>query len=145
MPEPPQGIAVPPETTHPWWRSEACFRAGLVLAVALCAWTMARYDLMARARHAYLEGRRYEDWYRNPALKKAHLDAELASGRIGPERYALLMSDSDLKNAYVWYDTAVTLYRPPDDVWVRRCEDGLRRVKPLYDAWLKGLGVVPAD
>ncbi len=126
------------------WR-HAAFNAAVVAVTLALAWGMARWELVRRARHAYLEGEKYYAWYLNPALKRAHFDGELAAGRINADQMQLLLEDSDLKNAYVWYDTAVELYQPPRSPWVLKSEARLRQLKPLYDAWLKSLGITPVD
>jgi hypothetical protein len=118
----------------------AAGRPALVAAALVAAvYGMARVDLILRARSAYLEGEKWSQWSREPELKKAHFDAELASreaelsvelakGRIdlaAYERKAGLarferdqaVEESSLKYAYVWYQTAAELFSPPENRW----------------------------
>jgi len=111
-----------------------------VLACVLAVYGMVYADVWLRARSAYLEGEKYLEWDRRPELKAAHLErllvektarlqAERAASRITPaELEARLtlarferdeaMKESSLKYAYVWFQTAVELFSPPESRWV---------------------------
>jgi hypothetical protein len=143
MPE--EKISEAPATSKAWWQSDLAFIVGLILLTLGMAYGMARYEVVSRAKKAYLEGEKYYDWYHNPDHKKAYYDGELAAKHIDQDSYNRLMQDSDIKNAYVWYDTVVELFQPPRSVWVEKSEDRLKEVKPLRDAWLKSLGIDPVD
>ena len=117
------------------------FIAGTVLITLAIAWGMARYELVSRAKRAYLEGEKYYAWMSDQPAKKKHFDAELAAGKIKQEQYELLMEDSDLKNAFVWYETVIELFQPPKSEWVVKSEERMKEVKPKYIAWLKTLGI----
>lgn len=125
-----------------------------VLACVAAVYGMACADLWLRARSAYLEGEKYLEWDRRPELKAAHLDrllaektarlrAEGAAGRITPDelsqRLALArferdesMQESSLKYAYVWFQTAVELFSPPESRWVVRSRARMAEAKELW-------------
>ncbi len=124
-----------------WWQTDAAFIVGTILVTLMIAWGMARYELVSRAKEAYLEGEKYYSWMQEPAKKKAFLDAELAAKRINQDQYELLLDDSDLKNAFVWYETVIELFQPPRSEWVVKSEERMKEVKPKYIAWLKTLGI----
>lgn len=132
------------ETTV-WWKKDWFFYTALVLCVAAAAYGMARFELVRRAKNAYLEGEKYYAWHQEPAKKKAYFDAELAAKRLSPEQHELLMEDNDLKNAYVWYETAIELFQPPRSQWVVKSEERMKEVKPKYQAWLRSIGIEPVE
>ena len=134
-----------PNAPKAWWQSDAAFIVGPLLVTLALAWGMARYELVSRAKKAYLEGEQYYGWFHDPASKKAHFDAELAASRITQDQYQLLMEDSDLKNAYVWYETVLDLFQPPRSEWVLKAEDRMKEVKPQYQAWLRSQGIEPVE
>jgi hypothetical protein len=128
-----------------WWKADWAFLTGLILVVGAIAWGMARYEVVSRAKKAYLEGEKYYSWMQEPAKKKAFFDGELAAKKLTQDQYDLMMQDSDLKNAYVWYETAIELFQPPRSQWVVKAEERMKEVKPKYQAWLKSLGIDPVD
>lgn len=140
----PSEPSAPDAAPRAWWRGDAFFIAGLAAVTLGLAFGLARWELERRARDAYLQGEQYYSWYRDPALKRAHFDAELAAHQVTLDQYQVLMRDNDLKNAYLWYDTAVELFQPPRSAWVLKSEERLKQVQPLYGAWLKSLGT-PQD
>ncbi len=130
-------------------------RTLVIIAGALAfIFSVAYADLVLRAKAAYLEGEKYMAWDKDPTLKKAALDAELAvkekdlrerSRRLGwsPEeleqRIFLArferderMKESSLKYAYVWYKTAVELFTPPESRWVALCRQKAPVAKELW-------------
>lgn len=113
------------------------FIAGTVAITLGMAWGMARHDQVSRARDAYQQGEKYYGWYRDPAAKKAYLDGELSAERITQGQYSLLMKDSDLKNAAVWYSSVVELFPAQGNVWVAKSAQRMKEVEPEYQAWLK--------
>lgn len=134
-----------PENSKTWWQGDAFFVTALIIATLAIAWGMARYEVVSRAKKAYLEGEKYYAWSKDPAAKKTFFDGELAAKKIDQETYARLMEDSDIKNAYVWYETVTDLFQPPRSEWVLKAEERLKEVKPLRDAWMKSIGVDPVD
>lgn len=125
-----------------------------VLACAAVVYGMAYVDLVLRARSAYLEGEKYLEWDRKPELKRVALDAELvknehrlralrAGGKITqPELDQRLelarfdrderMQESSLKYAYVWFQTAVELFSPPESRWVVLSREKMVVAKALW-------------
>ena len=136
------------------WRRLLLTAAGGLLFV----YAVAYVDLTLRARHAYLEGEKYMQWAREPALKKAALDAELASQEADLRAQAAKeawpaekldqrlylarfyhdsrMKESSLKYAYVWYRTAIELFTPPESKWVVLCR---QRAPVAKELWKKEL------
>jgi hypothetical protein len=129
-------------------------KALAVLACVLAVYGMVYADVCLRARSAYLEGEKYLEWDRHPELKAAYLDRVLAekqarlqgdrtAGRITAaeldERLALArferdesMKESSLKYAYVWFQTAVELFSPPESRWVVRSRQQMTVAKELW-------------
>jgi hypothetical protein len=125
-----------------------------VLACVLAVYGMVYADVWLRARSAYLEGEKYLEWNRRPELKAAYLDRVLAekqarlqgdraAGRITApelaERLALarferdeVVKESSLKYAYVWFQTAVELFSPPESRWVIRSRRQMAVAKELW-------------
>jgi hypothetical protein len=120
-------------------------KAGILILTLASAYGLARHEVVRRARQAFEEGAKYERWLANPAEKRASLQAELSSGRIAQEDYERRMEDSDLKNAVMWYETAVDLFQPPRSPWVEKSELRLKELKPKKEAWLRSLGIEPVD
>ena len=107
---------------------------------------------------AYLEGEKWLEWSRKPELKKAHFDAvlaerekelsrERAAGRLTPAAFDRklglarferdqALSESSLKYAYVWYQTAAELFTPPESRWVLLSR---ARMKDTRELWKKEL------
>jgi hypothetical protein len=135
----------PVEGPSKWWQSDWFFITAVILVTGAIAFGMARYELVSRAKKAYLEGEKYYGWMHDPASKKAFYDAELAAGHVTKDQYDLLMQDSDLKNAYVWYETVIELFQPPRSEWVDKAQARMQEVKPQYQAWLKSLGIDPVE
>ena len=133
------------EAPKTWWQTDWFFITATIIVTLGIAWGMARYELVSRAKKAYLEGAKYEDWMAHPEKKKANFDAELSAKKISQEEYARLMEDSDLKNAYTWYTTVTDLFQPPKSEWVLKSEERLKEVKPKYQAWLRSLGIEPVE
>jgi hypothetical protein len=134
--------------------SELRRRLLTLLACVAAVYGMVYADVWLRARSAYLEGEKYLEWDRRPELKAAHLDRMLAekqsrlqgdrqAGRITPaeleQRLALArferdeaMNESSLKYAYVWFQTAVELFSPPESRWVVLSRAKMAAAKELW-------------
>ena len=118
------------------------FHWGLIFFFsAVAVYAMAYVDLIFRARAAYLEGEKYLDWNEHPELKrdyyerifaqrKKRIEADFKSGRLTQAeevqkielarfREKERVSESSLKYAYIWFQTAVKLFSPPESRWVR--------------------------
>lgn len=139
------GLPQVPHGHLKWYQRDWFFGLMVLLVTGAIAFGMARYELVSRAKKAYLEGEKYYGWMKEPAKKKAFFDAELAAKRINADQYAILIQDSDLKNAYVWYETVIDLFQPPRSEWVVKAEERMKEVKPQYQAWLKGMGIDPVE
>lgn len=126
-------------------KSQLWFILGTVLVTLSIAYGASRWEVVSRAREAFQQGEKYELWMAQPGQKKSSLDAELAAGRISAEDHERLMEDSDLKNAVIWYETAVDLFQPPRSQWVLKAEARLKELKPKERAWQKSLGLDIVD
>lgn len=116
-------------------------RIALAAAVVFLGIYAAAYiDLTLRARSAHQEGEKYLAWDRDPSLKAAYFDAVLAAtqARLRRERTSARLteaefterlelarferdyrvSESSLKYAFIWFQTAVELFSPPESKWV---------------------------
>jgi hypothetical protein len=120
------------------WRRALAAAAALVVFV----YAASAADTVLRARSALREGEKWLEWSDHPDLKQAHfqaefdarraeLDADRAAGRLGADAYdkQLLLarferdravSDSSLKYAYLWFESAATLFAPPESRWSAR-------------------------
>lgn len=130
-------------------------RLALTLAAgALTVYAVAYVDLVLRARSAYNEGEKYLAWDRDPALKKAFFDSALAekearlrkdasAGQLTQaeldERLELArferdqrVQESSLKYSYVWFQTAVELFSPPESKWVKLSRVKMAEAKELW-------------
>lgn len=132
------------------WAKNALIAAGCVAAVYCIIYV----DVVMRARSAYMEGEKFWQWNENPKLKeeslngefeknKSRLDKKVASGRITQEAYdrelGVLkfnrdrqLSESSIKYAYIWYQTAVELFSPPESIWVVRSREKMGKAKELW-------------
>ena len=125
-----------------------------VFACVIVVYGLIYVDLVLRARTAYMQGEKYFTWYKNPSLKKEALlkdlmgakktlDNELKKGKITKEEYEqqLEIADFDHKNklkessikyAYIWYQTAVELFSPPESKWVKLSRGKMVQSKELW-------------
>ncbi len=128
-----------------FWKRDGFFVLSVVLVTLAIAYTLARIEVVSRAKNAYLEGEKYWSWYQKPAEKKVFFDGELKAGRINQDAYNRLIEDSDIKMAYTWYMTVTDLFQPPRSQWVLKAEERLKTVKPLRDQWMRSIGVEPVE
>lgn len=132
------------------WRRALLTAAGLLAFV----YAAACVDVTLRARSAYLEGEKWLSWNQHPELKKAHFDAELAvqqaelekdrdAGRLSPAEFDRKLglarferdeqvSESSLKYAYVWFQTAAELFTPPESTWTRMSRAKMKTTRELW-------------
>ncbi|MBI3552311.1 MAG: hypothetical protein HY077_07315 [Elusimicrobia bacterium] len=125
-----------------------------VLACAAAVYAMAAVDLVLRARSAYLEGMKYLEWEKDPPKKKAFFDSalgrkeatlkgELVKGSLNQAEYDERLelarferdqrvAESSLKYAYVWFQTAVELFSPPESRWVALSRAKMAETKELW-------------
>jgi len=133
--------------------------ASLAVFCIAAVYAMIYVDVTLRARSAYLEGEKYWQWNENPALKKAALDdefqrqksaldAKLAKGKLTQDEYNKQldiagvnrderMSESSIKYAYIWYQTVVELFSPPESKWVKLSREKMPKAKEMWKAELR--------
>lgn len=133
----------------------ACFGAGVYAIVYV--------DVVLRAREAWQEGEKYWRWADFPAERLAYLqaeqrkeaqalDARRAAGKISEDdyardkelltfRYEQMAQESSVKYAYVWYQTAVELFSPPESKWVRLSREKMPLAKERWKAELRAKGI----
>lgn len=136
------------------WRRVLLTGAGLFAFVYAAAYV----DLVLRARSAYHEGEKYLRWHEEPALKAAYYDewlagkqkqfkAEHEAGTLAKEEFDQRLelaryerdsrvAESSLKYAYVWFQTAVELFSPPESRWVVLSRAKMAQAKALWKAEL---------
>lgn len=124
------------------------------LACLVAVYALIYTDVVLRARSAYLEGEKYWAWNEDPKLKEAGiaqwyqkeklaLDKEHSGNKITKDefdrRLELLdftkdrkLRESSIKYAYVWYQTAVELFSPPDSKWVKLSREKMPKAKELW-------------
>ncbi|MEK7287416.1 MAG: hypothetical protein AAB091_02485 [Elusimicrobiota bacterium] len=115
-------------------------------------------DLWLRAREAYFEGEKYMRWHSNENEKKIYLEQQfdkrkteldrlLSRRRISEsahrERVELAifdrdeaMKESSVKYAYIWYQTAIELFSPPQSIWVKRAR---KKMPVAMELWKQEL------
>lgn len=125
-----------------------------VVATIIAVYAIIYVDVVLRARSAYLEGEKYWRWNENPSLKeayfkeklekeKAELKKKLDSGKISEKEYNIQLEiiefnnkrqleESSIKYAYVWYQTAVELFSPPESKWVKLSREKMPKAKQLW-------------
>jgi hypothetical protein len=128
------------------------------LGVFAFVYAAAYADLVLRARTAYFEGEKHLQWEREPALKakfydgwlenkRRDLQAEFEAGKLSREeldqRLELAkferdrrVAESNFKYAYVWFQTAVELFSPPESKWVILSREKMAQAKSLWKAEL---------
>jgi hypothetical protein len=131
----------------------------LLLAVLAAFYGMVYVDVVLRARSAWMEGEKYWRWSEHPDERQAYLwqklDAEESAlakkqvaGQLAPDdyardkellefRYDQMGKESSIKYAYVWYQTAVDLFSPPESKWVRFSREKMPLAKERWKAELK--------
>ncbi|PKN01644.1 MAG: hypothetical protein CVU77_03825 [Elusimicrobia bacterium HGW-Elusimicrobia-1] len=130
-----------------------------VAATIIAVYAIVYIDVVARARHAYMEGEKYWQWHEQPSLKAAFFDEKLVNektqlkkrldkGKISADEYDVRVEiieagnqrereESSIKYAYVWYKTAVELFSPPESKWVKLSRQKMPLAKDLWRKELK--------
>ncbi len=125
-----------------------------VVATIIAVYVIIYVDVVLRARSAYLEGEKYWSWHENPSLKelyfkqilekeKTELKKKLDSKKIDQKEYDIQIEitefnnkrereESSIKYAYVWYQTAVELFYPPNSKWVKLSREKMPKAKQLW-------------
>lgn len=134
----------------------------ILLTTALCillVYILIYVDVILRGRSAYLEGEKYWYWYENPKEKQESLKIEferekfglnkkLSSAKISDEEYDTQLKiarfnyerkleESSIKYAYIWYQTVVELFSPPESKWVKLARERMPKAKELWKKELK--------
>jgi len=134
-----------------------------VFITIIFMYLMIYLDVWLRARHSYLEGEKYLYWYEHPEAKitalkekyekeKKKLDEKLSKMKISREDYdreiEILnfnqereMEENPIKYAYVWFQTTVELFSPPESKWVKLARKKLPIAKSLWQKELESKGI----
>lgn len=145
------------------WVRVAALAAGTVIIV----YAMIYVDVVLRARSAYLEGEKYWRWHTHPGEKQKFLDdrldkeikklrEKLSKNKITKEEqdrqeeiakfnHKRELEESSIKYAYVWYQTAVELFSPPESKWVRDSREKLPQAKEMWRQELIKKGIKVED
>lgn len=137
--------------------------AGLAALCIGAVYAMVYVDVILRARSAYLEGEKYWAWYEKPQLKeqalnavfdkeKGGLDKKRAAGKLSQDEYNRQLEiaafnrdrqkeESSIKYAYIWYQTAVELFSPPESRWVTLSREKMPKAKELWKQELKAKNI----
>ncbi len=136
------------------------WQRGLVIIGALAlVYGMIYVDVVWRAKEAYEQGERYWRWSDHPEeytayvndrfmVDKSALEAKKASGKISEDDFnrelqvlqfgrVQQLKESTLKYAYVWYQTAVELFSPPESKWVKLSREKMPLAKERWKAELR--------
>ena len=127
--------------------------------MGVAVYGMMYVDVVMRAKEAYQEGEKFSRWADHPEERKAFLDSKLATdqvkleqkfaaGKVSKDDYdrdrELLQFDHDqalqescLKYAYVWYQTVVELFSPPESKWVVAAREKMPLAKERWKAELR--------
>jgi hypothetical protein len=141
------------------WQTSALLVAGTVVVM----YGMVYVDVVSRAKEAYQEGEKYWNWTDHPdqrarflddelAAGKTALQAKLSSGKMSKDDFdremELLQFDheqqakeSTIKYAYIWYQTAVDLFSPPNSKWVRMAREKMPLAKERWKAELRAKNI----
>ena len=135
----------------------------LVAGTVAVMYGMIYMDVVMRAKESYREGEKYWRWAEHPEERaqfldqkftadKAALDARLSRGKISKDDYdrelellqfdhAQALKESSIKYAYVWYQTAVDLFSPPESKWVKLAREKMPLAKERWKAELRAKSV----
>ena len=132
-------------------------------ACVMAVYTLVYVDVILRARSACLEGDKYWSWYENPKLKEAavsdwynlekqKLDSSLSKNKINKDDYdrqveilgftkEQKLKESSIKYAYIWYQTVVELFTPPESKWVKIAREQMPKAKELWKQELRSKNI----
>jgi hypothetical protein len=130
-----------------------------ILGTVAVTYGMIYVDVVQRAKESYQEGEKYWNWTDHPEERaqflnakfdkdKAELDQQMAKGKLTQDDYSrqleLLQFDheqalkeSTIKYAYVWYQTTVDLFSPPESKWVKLAREKMPLAKERWKAELR--------
>jgi len=141
------------------WQKIALAVAGTIAVM----YAMVYVDVVTRAKEAYMEGEKYWSWTDHPEQRvqflesqltsdKADLQAKLSKGKLSKDEFdremELLrfdheqqMKESTIKYAYIWYQTAVDLFSPPNSKWVQLARQKMPLAKERWKAELRAKNI----
>ena len=147
-----------PTTVYPFLKV-----AGIVLGVYVAMLGVIYADVVLRARSSYLEGEKFLRWNNNPQdkivffekerdRKLGKLEKKFQKGKIDKESYEeekdFILAEFDwhtgessIKNAYMWYKTAVDLFQPPRSKYVKLSEEKMKEAMALWKSELEMKGI----
>ena len=140
------------------------FRITLLAAGTIAImYGMIYVDVLMRAREAYAEGEKFWGWHFHPEQKEKYLTGELEKelqriekefkrGKIDKTQYEQdvkiakfnfqeTLEESSIKYAYVWYQTAVELFSPPESKWVVLSREKMVKAKDLWKEELRAKNI----
>ena len=139
----------------------------LVAGAVIIVYAMIYVDVVLRARSAFLEGEKYWRWHNYPQEKQKFLDERLdkeikelqekfSKNKITKEEqnkqeeiarfnHKRELEESSIKYAYVWYQTAVELFSPPESKWVRASREKLPQAREIWRQELIKMGIKVED
>lgn len=135
----------------------------IILISIIFIYILIYIDVILRARSAFLEGEKYWSWYENPEYKRQVLDREfqrikekldknLKKGKIDQKEYERQiererfifqqrLNESSIKYAYIWYQTVIELFSPPESKWVRLARKKMPIAKEKWKQELISKGI----
>jgi hypothetical protein len=141
------------------WQQVSAVVAGTIVVM----YAMVYIDVVSRAREAYTEGEKYLNWTDHPEQRRQFLDEQLSTekrdlqerltqGRLTKDEFEREMQlaqfdhdqqakESTIKYAYIWYQTAVDLFSPPNSKWVRLAREKMPVAKDRWKAELRAKGI----
>lgn len=139
--------------TLPEWTKTNWFKNTVtVVATALIAFQMARFEVVRRAKREFLEGEKFHRWYLDPAakarelaaardLKPGLLDKLLNVQPMSQNEYEHLMEEDMYKEAVVWWQTVGDFYYLPHSKWLDMAEERIWTTAQEHEArgWKAGL------
>ena len=135
----------------------------LVCGVIAVVYAMIYVDVVSRAKESFLEGEKYWRWHEHPEEKKTYLEKELQNRLAELEKdfkknkftqeqyedridiakfdYERNMEESSIKYAYVWYQTVVELFTPPESKWVKKAREKMVLAKEKWKEELRSKNI----
>jgi hypothetical protein len=118
------------------WRRALLTAAGLLAFVYAAAYV----DVVLRARSAHTKKAHFDE---ELAERQKSLETDRGAGRLTPAEFDKKLglarferdqevSESSLKYAYVWYQTAAELFTPPESKWTRLSREKMKTTRELW-------------
>ncbi len=133
-------MALPEWTRSPWFKNTV-----IVVATALIAFQMARFEVVRRAKREFHEGEKYYHWYKDSQQKAQDLteaknlvpgffDKFLGRKPMSENEFEHLMEEDMYKEAVVWWQTVGDFYYLPHSKWVDRAEERIWTTGQQHEA-----------